>query len=554
MKPYKYTTALAAMIVWIALILTLTTCDKDSNHSPSGPDGLNGGTYDPILNADGGFVITYGMLDKRYNEITFPGTHNSFTYHAGVEARNQGLSITKQLEYGIRYIEFDLDENLMARHGVYRAEFNPRLVEIKDYAKAHPRQVITVRISDLTSLSATDSYHRVNGRLEDTGLDEYIYNWDFSKPKDNPGRCYIPDPWPTLREMINSGKNVMFLHHRDYGDHGIIDEGLCSGLSYDDTRAYVFYAATKQEQFCRLMPMWQPPYGRQVDGAYRLFLIECEPDNGAPGGHEEHAAKNNDGRKLYQVAKQHEVEILPDNREVNFIIVDYFMSSNAYQLPIDVVDACNRLNYERFGSDWEHSECFWELYPYEFDDSRVEYIRQISAIKAEVAQVVDDFRSKRNLDGHEDRGQIRSTTYHTEYDWKRIPEWAVDNDMFTRWCGSSSNDDHTWGIDLGESRSIDEIAIAWEFTHKRPAYLVYSSNDDSRFADGISNEELLNNGGWTIVAQGAMQTNVYGNLWDMPAFDGGSVTSWRYFKIKVTDADSEHWPSFWEVRLYGPAN
>jgi len=63
------------------------------------------------------------------------------------------------------------------------------------------------------------------------------------------------------------------------------------------------------------------------------------------------------------VVKQHETEILPDNRVVNYINVDYYMSSKGGDLLIDVVDACNRLNYERIGMNWENSDFFWELYP-----------------------------------------------------------------------------------------------------------------------------------------------------------------------------------------------
>ena len=31
-----------------------------------------------VFNDDGGFVITNEMLGKRYDQVTFPATHNSF--------------------------------------------------------------------------------------------------------------------------------------------------------------------------------------------------------------------------------------------------------------------------------------------------------------------------------------------------------------------------------------------------------------------------------------------------------------------------------------------
>lgn len=461
MKQLKYKILLLLVVVGAVLILLLSTCDKDSRQNISGPAGPTAGVYDPVFNADGGFVITYGMLDRRFNEISFPGTHNSY---AGVGSnwpltcKNQGLTIAQQLENGIRYIEFDINDLLYVCHGACIGHFNERLMEVRDYARNHPGQVITARIADCVGgLGPLESYGRVNGRLEDTGLDAYVYNWDPTKAKDDPRRCYIPDPWPTLREMINSGKNVIFLHERTI--HYVVDEGYCLGAKYGDNGGPAG-SATIQEQFSRYMVYWAPPQIRQSDAPYRLFLMEFCADGGDlvnPAGDKESAAKNNDGRRLYQVAKHFEEVLLNDNRAPNFINVDYFRSSNAGHLPIDVVDACNRLNHERFGIDWETSEAFWELYPYEFDDTRKEYVTQLEGIQAELDLVVADLKAQRNLDGHEDKGQIVATTYHTPfwdrgYDWKCLPEWAVDNDLWTRWCGSSSGDNHTWGIDLGERK------------------------------------------------------------------------------------------------------
>lgn len=553
MRWYQMIAICLACLVCTVLIFLSVSCDKDSDQSLLDSADPTDASYDPVFNADGGFVITYGMLKRRFNEITFPGTHNSF---AGVGAnwtegtcKNQGMTISEQLENGIRYIEFDLDNVLNVYHGGCIGDFNSRLEEVKGYAYHHPGQVILVRISDVHGLdSPPETYSRVNGRLEDTHLDDFIYNWDPTKEKSDVRRCYVPDPWPTLGEIIQSGRNVIFLHERAM--HKVVDEGYCRHAQYG-SGGDAMYTASIPEQFAANMLYWDPPQERQSNAPYRLLLTEVCPD-GVGAGCKESASKNNDGRRLYQMAKRLEDEIMPDNRVVNFINVDYFNSSNAWHLPINVVDACNRLNYERFGIDWETSDCFWELYPFEFDDTKVEYISQIANIQAEVAQVIDDLINQRNLNGHEDKGLIRATTYHTQYDWKRVPEWALDNDLFTRWCGSSSNDNHAWGIDLGERKEIEEIAIAWEFSHKRPGFKVYASNDDGRFADGIDKSELENDNGWQVVAEGFKQ-NVYGNLWDVLTPDGG-VYDWRYIKIKVTDSDSEHWPSFWEVKLYGPAN
>lgn len=562
-----------APTLWFCIVLALLLggCEED-NDVQAPVTSIASGGYDPVFNADGGFVITYGMLDKRYNEITFPGTHNSF---AGPDwdvlgfgvCENQNLYVSEQLDKGIRYIELDVENYLHVAHGcACRTTYsiNQYFNDVKRYARDHPHQVITVRISDLNDcdgpcLGIGCAYERINGRLEDSGLDAYLYNWNPTVPKTSCDRCYIPDPWPTLREMIDSGKNVMFLHNRDCCFHGVIDEGLFWEDFVEGGNLKWFYDAQELRDLCKMNTVWAPPRSRQQDIPYRLFLVECEPDRGDPGGNERYAAKNNDGRKLYQLAKHQETEILPGGRAVNFIIIDYFARTTAGHLPIDIVDACNRLNYERFGIDWKNSESFWELYPYEFDDSKADYIRQAPFLTAEVEKAIDDFKSGKDLYWNVRTGKIVST-FSQEFwrNFRLIPEWAVDDDFFTRWCGVNWDVDppytppHAWAIDLGESKPVNEIAIAWEYPDHRPGYEVYASNDD-RFADGISQEELLDESGWDLVAEGTKVVDGEVLLWDQKTFQTFDNSKWRYIKVKVTDTGGHEWPTFWELRLFGPA-
>ena len=572
MRRFNYTRALAAVCFCVVLTLSLSSCEEDVGIQTPLPVGPVGGGYDPVFSADGGFIITYAMLDQRYNKITFPGTHNSHTSGdawaedcwMGTCTKNQDLTVTQQLRSGIRFVEFDINCLMNLCHGIFHTTLTlyDQFAAIRAFAEDHPNQVITVRISDVKrcsdygcDCSAHDIYTDVNSRLEWTGLSQYIYNYDVTQPVFSPGRAYIPDPWPTLREMIDSGKNVMFFHSRETGEFSIIDEGYYRSLDYSNPNFYNFYHASKLEYLCNLVSAWAPPQARQRDIAYRLFLIECCPDDNCSCGNRRWASKNNDGRKLYQMARHAENNLLPDYRTVNFIILDYFGSSLAGPLPINVVDACNRLNYERAGGKWESSEGFWELYPHEFDDTRIEHITQISSLTNEVEKVKEDFNNKVNLDGHEREGKIVSTSYWPgPLDWKRLPEWAVDEDFTTRWCGADNSPGHTWGIDLGEPRAIDEITIAWEYPNRRPGYRVYASNDDNRFADGISQAELSDDNGWTLVAEGTRVAGGEVLLWDQKVFQNAGTSNWRYIKVKVTDTGEYEWPTFYELRLYGPAN
>lgn len=509
--------------------------------------------HSAIYNQDGGFVITNAMLDMPYNKITFPGTHNSFASSGFLSTeRNQDLSITAQLENGIRVFDFDLDMFLALRHGSTAVPLNPRLESIKNYAAAHPNQIITVRINDYASTSG-NMYSRVNGRLEDTGLDDYIYNWNPNVAKDNSGRCYIPHTWPTLRQMIDAGKNVLFIHNSGESGHDIVDSSASRGLKYSDfksTKTFHHYGVQNLEEFSRIHNIWDPAHNdRQKNGANRLFHIEVCPD-GSSAGDRNAATKNNDGRRLYQIAKQYETELLPDGRVPYVIAVDFFKNNTVNNLPINVVDACNRLNAERAGVDFRNSSYSWELYPYEFSSSKKELLSGIASVQNEIKAIYNDYVNGKDLDGHEDKGDIVSTTYQRLYDFDRMPEYAIDNDFNTRWTGSSSRPNHTWGIDLGAQYELTDIAIAWEFSHKIPAYTVYVSNDHRRFRDDMNNKDLLSDSGWT---KAVIQPHERGNLstpipWDMGTLSG----KYRYIKIKVTDADSAYWPAIQEIKLYGP--
>ena len=157
-------------------------------------------------------------------------------------------------------------------------------------------------------------------------------------------------------------------------------------------------------------------------------------------------------------------------------------------------------------------------------------------------KVIAKFKQHQDLSepqpgANEDLGMIRSHTCKGYLDWVRLPEWAMDNDMFTRWCGSAagSSHHHAFIIDLGESKPVDEVTIAWEFPHRRPGYTLYVSNDDSRFADGISVDELNDADGWTAAVSYRRVEIHNAFYWDRISVNVPGVTKWRYFKIRMDD-------------------
>jgi len=541
----QYTNRIRSLLLATLLALTfpLASCDTENGGDVFVPD-----IPEVVYNADGGFVITQTMLDKRYNEITFPGTHNSFAAGSSFpygSCQNQQFFSKGQLEKGVRYVELDVahicqvDTEICVKHGECIGSLYNRLRDIAAFAQATPDQIITICVSDLPDLDGPRSMVLINKYLESEGLAPFIYNWDDSKPAGE--RVYVPDPWPTLREMFDSGRNVMFLHNRKVGNFGV-DGAYYRGMDYDDyvdTNHHPFYECNDIAGLSKVQPVWDPSTcPRQHDGDNWLFQIESHSRKGA-AANRNLAARNNDGRKHYQMAKQHEDELLPGNRVVNFITVDFFYPSSigSKKFPINVVDACNRLNYERFGLDWKSSAYSWELYPHEFDNTVVEHISRTPAIRREVDLAIADFKYRNvGLEGHDKVGNITSWPVHRDWDWWWIPEWAVDDDYCTGWFPNNWPDG-VWMIDLGAEREINEIAISWAYPHKSPRYKIFAAGNDAQF------QHIR-----TVGRRSPISTLVQ---WDVQTFDLGN---WRYFRIQIDDNNSDNGPAIYEIKIYGPAN
>jgi len=567
-------------------------------------------TRDPVYNADGGFIITRSMLDKPYNRITFPGTHNSFAGPNWHDAcGNHDINIAEQLHYGIRYIELDVDHQGCASHnGWCKRPLDELLHYIRFYALEHPGQIITVRISDIAcrrryggcryitrpydewmrfcgwptgktcceaAASPETIYRIVNDLLEGTGLSDLIYNWDGSiSDNSDLSKCYVPEPWPTLGEMIDSRKNVMLLHHRDI--HDIVDSGYFMGLSFCEYTLPLYkytYASFQLADLSKLQPVWDPAMcPRQKEGSERLFLLECNSQTyktcrvgDAPlytaDCPQTHRACN-DGRRHYQLARQYEQDfsLLRGERAVTFIAIDYYMSNQfrqgGWHEPISVVDACNRLNFEKFGIEWSESYFSWELQPHEFDPSRKEHVLSVSALREEVDGAISDYKDvEGGLRGHEMKGAIQSSPVYEQRSnsekggptgWLWLPEWAVDDDFYTAWRGRD------WGgsllIDMKAKNTIDEIAIAWKYTYLAPGYRVYAANFDE--ASAAYALPSIGTGGWTLVAETSARLPNPPQPWDRVSFTAGT---WRYLKIELTEYGPEWGSAIFELRVYGPS-
>ncbi|MEL7369896.1 MAG: hypothetical protein AAFN74_13340 [Myxococcota bacterium] len=140
------------------------------------------------------------LCDRPYNEVVFPGTHNSFSarsYGFFMVSANHDTGLTEQLEAGVRVFLLDVTYNegtTALCHGPCLFGALPHadgLREIVDFLDTHPREVLTIIYQD--DAGAAD----IVRDLETSGLADMVY-------AHTPGQR-----WPTLGEMIDANTRLV---------------------------------------------------------------------------------------------------------------------------------------------------------------------------------------------------------------------------------------------------------------------------------------------------------------------------------------------------------
>ena len=209
------------------------------------------------------------LLNKRFNEVSFAATHNGQS-HEESAVQNQILTLTEQFEQGIRatkiHVWYDKDEKgncipfvchgvtkdmldgsylekvvdkvprvfqgwardalkelepinilvrdackaaygdgdgsqgvIQFRHCILDPSRRPLatlLGEVKQFLVTHPQEILTVIVED-----HTNNLDQIATDFKVHGLDAFAHTQDIAKE------------WPTLREMVKSGKRLVILFH-----------------------------------------------------------------------------------------------------------------------------------------------------------------------------------------------------------------------------------------------------------------------------------------------------------------------------------------------------
>lgn len=193
------------MLFGLIAILFITSCTKKNSliESPLVDRFENVETVDLPAPCNG----YPSLCDRKFNEVTFATSHNAFSYRGGfnILAANHEEDITAQLKYGIRGLSIDVYETssflcsgdgLHVYHGneIFGCqEFSKVLGEIKDFMDDNPREVIAILLEGNATISD------IADEFDAAGLSESLHQQAFA------------DPWPTLEEMIESGKRLFVL-------------------------------------------------------------------------------------------------------------------------------------------------------------------------------------------------------------------------------------------------------------------------------------------------------------------------------------------------------
>ena len=497
-----------------------------------------------------GVAYTRSMIEVPINKVTFPGTHNSFSvpgFSYGIE-QNQDLTVYEQLNRGMRYVEFDLLNiagTIYNNHNwIHSVKAEDQFREVAVFAQNNPDVVVLIGLQ----IKSNASPSKIEESMENAGLADRIWNYSSSAARGyrifNPTTLeekYRSD-YPSIKDMTLSGNNVFVL----YPGRVPVDGAVIRGLS--STTYYAQWQSEYLLDFRQNGLRWNTGREDQSNdnAAHRFMNIGLNSDKNLAGDRHM-AAKNNDGRRWYEVAKWYENN-MGYNRAVNIFSADFVFGKDlsgegTYErtLPITIVDAANKLNFERFGQnylDFSGSKYFDPIEA--FNEPKVNIVENDPALMSEVNWVVANAEGSAQIYTAYRTGDIRSDRLPFDrWNHDYVPEWAFDNDYHTRWC-PDRNQSADITIKFSQPEPVDAIALTWEYHDRHPGYEVYVSNDGSNYTRVLD------------MPAERLSSSAQFKPFTLDAFNSEG-TAYRYVKIHVNETANDMWASLWEVDLFKDA-
>jgi hypothetical protein len=198
------------------LAFSTTSCKKDSDVGQKIEDPNDTLPINPI-DTNTVALLCNGhaeLCGKKYDELTYVMTHNSHA-HLPVFSplnANQGQTVTQQLQDGVRALNFKTyytadaacgAQDVYVYHGFSQLgciTFSSVLQEAKQFLVDNPHDILTIHIEGSASVA------QMYAVFQSVGLTEYFHVQTLGQP------------WPTLQEMIASGKRLVVFTDRNNND------------------------------------------------------------------------------------------------------------------------------------------------------------------------------------------------------------------------------------------------------------------------------------------------------------------------------------------------
>ncbi|MEL6557068.1 MAG: LamG-like jellyroll fold domain-containing protein [Bacteroidota bacterium] len=340
----------------------------------------------------GGFMYTSDMMQKKWYEITWPGTHNSYANNKDgvinyvynqlndprLSSENQHLSMNRQLRRGIRYLTLDVtgkdnsSRDIKLCHGACGrglSVVNSAFDNIDRFLSDYPHDIVIVNFDftkhrgyfeaaetpkDPGGVQYEKWYKNLFDKIKNRGLVKYIdpVKWNIMNPDNyssSNGKVHnqVRDAWAaaninwsSMEDMIKNGERLILMPET------IEDEllGNSGWLRSTGTGKYQG-AGAYQPELLKLKD--------KKDQRTATLYVNPKTDSYSSGDKDENR-KANDGRYLYNMGiwAQKKIEKLNQKRSADhsahltFFELQFFDSGESWRDNSDftVVDACNWLN------------------------------------------------------------------------------------------------------------------------------------------------------------------------------------------------------------------
>jgi len=147
------------------------------------------------------------LCDRKYGNTTFLGSHDSFAFSGNplALARTQEISVEAQLKLGVRALQVQAHLNNGELHFCHTScslfdggSVENYLRQVKSFLDANPNEVVTIIVANKVNPPAMPKWKAVFDKSKMTDL-AYVPPQPIMSRHD----------WPTLKDMISSGKRVV---------------------------------------------------------------------------------------------------------------------------------------------------------------------------------------------------------------------------------------------------------------------------------------------------------------------------------------------------------